>query len=159
MAKTGSPATLHFQQLNASTTQQNIKKGGWMRQGKVGKTDRVMTCSFFPHDSRFIISPPFILWNNALFISTLHYLSWLWFILFDVRIYMMPNYNVAVLRPRNSQAPTVRDSSQSVFPTSPLTVWYRESVRFAVRLPQIKVTKTKALSVAARSTVYFVLLT
>ena len=28
------------------------------------------------------------------FHSTLHYHSWLWFILFDVRIYMMPHYNV-----------------------------------------------------------------
>ena len=28
------------------------------------------------------------------FHSTLHWRSWLWFILFDVRVYMMPNYNV-----------------------------------------------------------------
>ena len=28
------------------------------------------------------------------FHSTLHCRSWLWFILFDVRIYMMPHYNV-----------------------------------------------------------------
>ena len=40
-----------------------------------------------------------------------------------------------VLRPQNSQATTVRDSPQSTFPTSPLNVWYRESIRFAVRLP------------------------
>ena len=40
-----------------------------------------------------------------------------------------------VLRPGNSQAATVKDSPQSTFPTSPLTVWYRESVRFTVRLP------------------------
>ena len=35
-----------------------------------------------------------------------------------------------LLRPGNLQATTVRDSPQSTFPTSPLTVWYRESVRF-----------------------------
>ena len=40
-----------------------------------------------------------------------------------------------LLRPGKSQAATVRDSPQSTFPTSPLTVWYRESVRFAVRPP------------------------
>ena len=40
-----------------------------------------------------------------------------------------------LLRPRNSQETTVRDSPQSTLPTRPLTVWYRESVRFAVRLP------------------------
>ena len=40
-----------------------------------------------------------------------------------------------LLRPRNSQATTARDSPQSTFPTSPLTFWYRESVRFAVWLP------------------------
>ena len=40
-----------------------------------------------------------------------------------------------LLRPGNSQAATVRDSPQSAFPTSPLTVWYRESVWFTVRLP------------------------
>ena len=39
------------------------------------------------------------------------------------------------LRPGNSQAATVRDSPQSAFPTSPLTVWNRESVRFVVRPP------------------------
>ena len=42
---------------------------------------------------------------------------------------------IEVLRPGKSQAEIVRDSPQSTFPTSPLTVWYRESVRFAVRLP------------------------
>ena len=35
-----------------------------------------------------------------------------------------------VLVPGNSQVATVRDSPQSTFPTSPLTIWYRESVRF-----------------------------
>ena len=42
---------------------------------------------------------------------------------------------MVVLRPGNLQAAKVRDSPQSTFPTSPLTVWYRESVRFTVRLP------------------------
>ena len=40
-----------------------------------------------------------------------------------------------LLRPGKMLAATVKDSPQSAFPTSPLTVWYRESVRFAVRLP------------------------
>ena len=40
-----------------------------------------------------------------------------------------------VLRPGNSQETTIRDSPQSTFPTSPLTVWYRESIPFAVQLP------------------------
>ena len=41
----------------------------------------------------------------------------------------------SLLRPGNSQVAIVRDSPQSAFPTSLLTVWYRESVRFVVRLP------------------------
>ena len=61
---------------------------------------------------------------------------------------------LVVLRPGNLQETTDRDSPQPTFPTSPLTVWYRESIRFVVRLPYVKVTKTKALPVAARCTVY-----
>ena len=41
----------------------------------------------------------------------------------------------SMLEPGNLQETTIRDSPQSTFPTSPLTVWYRESVWFAVRIP------------------------
>ena len=44
-------------------------------------------------------------------------------------------FEMKVLRPGNSQVTTEGDSPQSAFPTSPLTVWNRESVRFTVRLP------------------------
>ena len=47
-------------------------------------------------------------------------------------------HNKFLLRPGNSQATTERDSPKSTFPTSPLTVWYTESVGLAVRLPQVK---------------------
>ena len=57
-----------------------------------------------------------------------------------------------LLRPGNSQAATVRDSPQSTFPTSPLTVWYRESVRFYGPATVGQSDKTKGLPVAARST-------
>ena len=56
-----------------------------------------------------------------------------------------------LLRPGNSQAATVRDSPQSTFPTSPLIVWYRESVWFCGPAT-VGQTQTKALPVAARST-------
>ena len=39
-----------------------------------------------------------------------------------------------VFRHGNSQETTIRDSPQSTFPTSTLTVWYRESIWFAVQL-------------------------
>ena len=57
-----------------------------------------------------------------------------------------------LLRPGNSQAATVRDSPQSTFPTSPLTVWYRESVRFNGPTTVGQSDKTKGLPVAAWST-------
>ena len=48
---------------------------------------------------------------------------------------MLKDETSNLLRPGNSQAATVKDSPQSALPTSPLTVWYRESVRSMVRLP------------------------
>ena len=56
-----------------------------------------------------------------------------------------------LLGPRNSQATTVRDSPQSTFPTSPLTVWYREFVRF-YGSATVGQSNNKGLPVAARST-------
>ena len=46
----------------------------------------------------WVFPPPLILWNHALFISTLHCHSWLWFILFDVRVYMMPTIMCQIAR-------------------------------------------------------------
>ena len=34
-------------------------------------------------------------------------------------------WSLVLLRPGNSHAATVRDSPQSTFPTSPLTIWYK----------------------------------
>ena len=49
---------------------------------------------FSPLAHRLNISPPLILRKSCPFHSTLHCRSWLWVILIDVRVYMMPNYNV-----------------------------------------------------------------
>ena len=64
-----------------------------------------------------------------------------------------------VLGPGNLQATTVRDSPQSTFPTSPLIVWCRESVRFYGPATVGQSNKTKVLPVAARSTEFFYFLT
>ena len=48
---------------------------------------------FFPIDQGLTSPTPYPL-ETCPFHSTLHCRSWLWFILFDVRIYMMPHYNV-----------------------------------------------------------------
>ena len=48
---------------------------------------------FSPIDQGLTFPTPYPL-ESCPFHSTLHYRSWLWFILFDVRIYMMLNYNV-----------------------------------------------------------------
>ena len=58
---------------------------------------------------------------------------------------------IVLLGPGNSQVTTVRDSPQSAFPTSPLTVWYRESVRF-YGPATVGQSNNKGLPVAARST-------
>ena len=58
----------------------------------------------------------------------------------------------------NSQAATVRDSPQSTFSTSPLTIWYRESVRFNGPAT-VGQSNNKGLPVAARSTGICIFLT
>ena len=58
---------------------------------------------------------------------------------------------VVLLRPGKSQAATVRDSPQSTFPTSQLTVWYRESVWF-YGPATVGQSNNKGLPVASRST-------
>ena len=79
---------------NSSATQQNIKEvgRGWMRQ-KGWQFNKVETHGFFPHNQGLTSPTPYPL-EPCPFYSTLHCRSWLWFILIDMRIYMMPNYNV-----------------------------------------------------------------
>ena len=95
--RTNSPATPLPKALNASTTsshyssatQQNIKevhKGRW-------KINKVTKLGFFPHNQGLTSPTPHPL-EPCHFHSTLHCRSWLWFILIDVHVYMMPNYNV-----------------------------------------------------------------
>ena len=61
---------------------------------KGGKQTKVAKHGFFPHRLRFEIPTPYPL-EPCPFHSTLHGRIWLWFlVLFDVRIYMMSNYNV-----------------------------------------------------------------
>ena len=62
---------------------------GWMRQGKVETHG-----FFFPLTKVWHPPTPYPL-EPCPFHSTLHCRSWLWFILFDVCVYMMPNYNVS----------------------------------------------------------------
>ena len=48
---------------------------------------------FFPHNQGFTSPTPYPL-EPCPFHSTLHCRSWLWFILIDVRVYMMSNYKL-----------------------------------------------------------------
>ena len=79
---------------NSSATQQNIKEvgRGWMRQ-KGDKSTRWQHMGFSPIDQGSTSPTPYPL-ESCPFHSTFHCHSWLWFILFGVHIYMMPNYNV-----------------------------------------------------------------
>ena len=60
---------------------------------KGGETTKVAKHGFFPHNQGLTSPTPYPL-EPCPFHSTLHCRSWLWFILIDVRVYMMPNYNV-----------------------------------------------------------------
>ena len=63
-----------------------------MRQ-KGWQINKVIKHGFFPHNQGLTSPTPYPL-EPCPFHSTLHCRSWLWFILIDVRVYMMPNYNV-----------------------------------------------------------------
>ena len=78
---------------NSSTTSWSIKevdKVGW---GKRWQTTKVVKHGFFPI-TKVWHPPPLILWNHALFIQCCTTVAGCGFILIDVHIYMMPNYNV-----------------------------------------------------------------
>ena len=63
-----------------------LNGGGWVRQG--GDT------WVFPHRPRLTSPTPLSFGIMPFSSFTLHCRNWLWFILIDVRVYMMPNYNV-----------------------------------------------------------------
>ena len=64
-----------------------------MRQGKVGKTYRVMTCIFFPHGFKVEHSPSLSLENPALFnMVAVNIVGWGYLI--NLHSYMMPQFNM-----------------------------------------------------------------
>ena len=71
--------------------QQDNKEVGWDKED--GKSTRWQHMGFSPKDQGLTSPTPYPL-EPFPFHSTLHCRSWLWFILIDVHVYMMPNYNV-----------------------------------------------------------------
>ena len=66
----------------------------------------------FPPIDQGLTSPtPYPLESHP-FHTTLHYRSWLWFILFDMRIYMMPTYNVLDSTTYHRQLPLLPKHTQ-----------------------------------------------
>ena len=99
--RTDSPATPLPKALTASTTsshyssasQQNIQevdKGRW-------KINKVTKLGFFPLNQGLTSPTPYPL-EPCPFHSTLHCRSWLWFILIDVRVYMMATIMFRIAR-------------------------------------------------------------
>ena len=56
-ARADSPATLHSPAITAPINSISFNGGSWIRQGKMGKSNRVVTHGFFPIGSRFDIPP------------------------------------------------------------------------------------------------------
>ena len=68
-----------------------MRQKGW--QITKVENNKAIKHGFFPHNHGLTSPTPYPL-EPCPFYSTLHCRSWLWFILIDVRVYMMLNYNV-----------------------------------------------------------------
>ena len=64
---------------------------------------------FFPHNQGLTSPTPYPL-EPCPFHLTLHCRSWLWFILIDVHVYMMPNYNVPYSTTYHRQLPPIAET-------------------------------------------------
>ena len=96
---TDSPTTPLLKEITASTTSHNCPQQKNQVIEEVGETRKVAKQTIWQHMgfspiNQGLTSPTPYPLEPCPFHSTLHYRSWLWFILFDVCVYMMPNYNV-----------------------------------------------------------------